>query len=152
MPSQLREARRQLMNRGSLPPDLIQPELARSWLRSWEAGLQPCGRLPGAPHASGAQLARALELQCELVAHARPVMEFVFEQTRGTDSMVILAGADGTLLATFSLSAGLNGWRCALAPPATSSIAAPMRLAPRLPTTAPWWCMPMSTTWSAMVF
>ena len=98
VPSQLREARRQLMNRGSLPPDLIQPELARSWLRSWEAGLQPCGRLPGAPHASGAQLARALELQRELVAHARPVMEFVFEQTRGTDSMVILAGADGMLL------------------------------------------------------
>ena len=98
VPSQLREARRQLMNRGSLPPDLIQPELARSWLRSWESGLQPCGRLPGAPHASGAQLARALELQCELVAHARPVMEFVFEQTRGTDSMVILAGADGMLL------------------------------------------------------
>ena len=98
VPSQRREARRQLMNRGSLPPDLIQPELARSWLRSWESGLQPCGRLPGAPHASGAQLARALELQCELVAHARPVMEFVFEQTRGTDSMVILAGADGMLL------------------------------------------------------
>ncbi|NMM05427.1 sigma-54-dependent Fis family transcriptional regulator [Polaromonas sp.] len=98
VPSQLREARRQLLNRGSLPADLIQPELARSWLRSWESGLQPCGRLPGAPHASGAQLARALELQRELVEHALPVMDFVFEQTRGTDSMVILAGTDGMLL------------------------------------------------------
>ena len=98
VPSQLREARRQLLNRGSLPADLIQPELARSWLRSWESGLQPCGRLPGAPHASDAQLARALELQRELVEHARPVMDFVFEQTRGTDSMVILAGTDGMLL------------------------------------------------------
>lgn len=96
--SQLREARRQLMNRGSLPPDLLQPELARSWLRSWDAGLQPCGRMAGAPHASGVQLARALELRRELVAHAMPVMEFVFEQTRGTDSMVILAEADGLLL------------------------------------------------------
>ena len=98
VPSQLREARRQLLNHGSLPADLIQPELARSWLRSWESGLQPCGRLPGAPHASGAQLARALELQRELVEHARPVMDFVFEQTRGTDSMAILAGTDGMLL------------------------------------------------------
>ena len=98
VPSQLREARRQLMNRGSLPPDLLQPELARSWLRSWDAGLQPCGRMAGAPHASGAQLARALELRRELVAHAMPVMEFVFEQTRGTDSMVILAEAGGLLL------------------------------------------------------
>ncbi len=101
VPSQLREARRQLMSRGSLPPDLLQPELARSWLRSWDAGLQPCGRMLGAPHASGAQLARALELRRELVAHARPVMEFVFEQTRGTDSMVILAEADGMLLQAF---------------------------------------------------
>ncbi|HWP11908.1 MAG TPA: sigma-54-dependent Fis family transcriptional regulator [Ramlibacter sp.] len=96
--SQLREARRQLINRGSLTADLIQPDLARSWLRSWDAGLQPCGRMPGAPHASGAQLARALEIQRELVAHARPVMEFVADQTRDTDSMVILAGADGILL------------------------------------------------------
>ena len=97
-PSELREARRHLMNRGSLPPDLLQPDLASSWLRSWGAGLQPCGRMAGAPHASGAQLARALELRRELVAHARPVMEFVCEQTRGTDSMIILAGTDGMLL------------------------------------------------------
>jgi transcriptional regulator of acetoin/glycerol metabolism len=118
--SQLREARRQLMNRGSVPPDLIQPELARSWLRSWEAGLQPYGRMPGAPHASGAQLARALELQRELVAHARPVMEFVFDQTRDTDSMVILAGTDGMLLHAFGDLQFVNrAERVALRPGAT---------------------------------
>ena len=120
VPSQLREARRQLMNRGSLPPDLIQPELARSWLRSWDAGLQPCGRLPGAPHASGAQLARALDLQQELVAHAWPVMEFVFEQTQGTDSMVILAGSDGMVLhAAGDLQFVNRAERVALRPGAT---------------------------------
>jgi transcriptional regulator of acetoin/glycerol metabolism len=97
-PRQLREARRQLMNRGALPGDLLRPDVARWWQRSWHAGLQPCGRVAGAPHASAAQLARALELQRELVAHARPVMEFLGEQTRGTDSMVILAGADGLVL------------------------------------------------------
>lgn len=98
VPSLLRQARRQLMNSGSLPPDLTFPELTRSWMRCWSAGLQPCGRTPGAPHASGAQLARALEVQRELVAHARPVMEFLLDQTRETDSMVVLAGADGMLL------------------------------------------------------
>ena len=98
VPRLLRQARRQLMNSGSLPPDMIQPELSRSWLRSWNAGLQPCGRTPGVPHASAAQLIRALEIQRELVAHARPVMEFLFDQTRETDSMVVLAGADGMLL------------------------------------------------------
>ena len=99
-PSQLREARRQLVSHGHLPTNLIQTDLARSWLRCWQAGLQPMGRMPGAPNASGAQLTRALERQRELVAHARPVMEFLHEQTRGTDSMSILAGADGMLLHT----------------------------------------------------
>lgn len=98
VPSLLRQARRHLMSSGNLPPDLILPELAKSWMRCWNAGLQPSGRVPGAPHASGAQLARALESQRELVAHARPVMEFLLDQTRETDSMVVLAGADGMLL------------------------------------------------------
>ena len=100
VPSQLREARRQLVTHGRLPTDLIQTDLARSWLRCWQAGLQPMGRMPGAPNASGAQLTRELERQRELVAHARPVMEFLHEQTRGTDSMSILAGPDGMLLHT----------------------------------------------------
>jgi transcriptional regulator of acetoin/glycerol metabolism len=56
--------------------------------------------MPGAPNASGAQLARELERQRELVAHARPVMEFLHEQTRESDSMSILAGSDGMLLHT----------------------------------------------------
>ena len=100
VPRQLREARRHLLGNGHLPPNLIDAELARSWLRCWQAGLQPVGRLPGAPNASAAHLARELERQRELVAHARPVMEFLHEQTRGTDSMSILAAADGMLLHT----------------------------------------------------
>src|SRR5690349_5627983 len=84
--SRLRLARRQLMEDGRPPGELVGAELARSWQRSLQAGLQPAGRMPGAPHASGAQLARALEQQRELVAHARPVMEFLVEQTEGTDS------------------------------------------------------------------
>jgi transcriptional regulator of acetoin/glycerol metabolism len=96
--TRLRLARRQWMEQGELPDELLGPDLARSWLRSFQAGLQPSGRTPGAPHASGAQLARALEQQRELVAHARPVMEFLAQQTEGTDSMVILAGADGVVL------------------------------------------------------
>ena len=98
--SRLREARRQLVNSGRVPIDLIQPDLARSWQRCWNQGLQPMGRMPGAPNASAAQLARALERQRELVAHARPVMEFLHEQTCGSDSISVLADADGMLLHT----------------------------------------------------
>jgi sigma-54 dependent transcriptional regulator, acetoin dehydrogenase operon transcriptional activator AcoR len=118
--SGLRLARRQLMERGELPRELVGQELARSWLRSWQAGLQPCGRMPGAPHASGAQLARALELQRELVAHARPAMEFLAEHTEGTESMVILAGADGLILqALGDLRFASRAERVALRPGAT---------------------------------
>lgn len=98
VPGALRNARWHLMNAGTLPADALPPELSNSWLRSWQAGLQPCGRMSGVPHASGAQLARALDMQRELVAHARPVMEFLCEQMRDSDSLVILAGADGMLL------------------------------------------------------
>jgi len=97
-PADVREARHQLNTRGEVSPKLLGPTLARSWQRSTEAGLAPGGRTPGAPHASAVQLARALEHQHELVAHARPVMEFLYEQTRDTDSMVILADAHGMLL------------------------------------------------------
>ena len=94
----IREARRQLCQAGEVGEGLIAPALRRSWDRSRQFGLAPTGRAPGAPHASAAQLARALDRQRELVAHARPMMEFLFEQTRDTGSMVILADAQGTLL------------------------------------------------------
>jgi DNA-binding IclR family transcriptional regulator len=67
-------------------------------LRSSRAGLPPQGRGTAVPHASASQLARALEEQQELVAHAGPVMEYLYEQTRDSGSMVILADARGMLL------------------------------------------------------
>jgi len=97
-PAQLRAARRQLLDTGSVDDGVIAPALRHSWQRCNGYGLAPTGRMQGAPHASAAQLARAMDHQHELVAHARPVMEFVFEQTRDTDSMVILADAQGMLL------------------------------------------------------
>lgn len=96
--ARLREARRQLFDRGEPEPGLIDPVLRRSWLRSAGFGLAPDGRLHGAPHASAQQLGRALEHQRELVAHVRPAMEYLFDQVRDTASMVILADAHGMLL------------------------------------------------------
>jgi transcriptional regulator of acetoin/glycerol metabolism len=97
-PRQLRAARRELLETGRLGLSALDEGLGRSWLRSRDFGLSPLGRPPGAPHASAAQLRRALEQQHELVSHARPVMEDLQEQTRGTDSLVILADARGLLL------------------------------------------------------
>ncbi len=97
-PGRLRAARRELLETGELRLNLPDAGLSRSWLRSHAAGLSPVGRTPGAPHASSAQLMRALEQQHELVAHARPVMQDLFAQTRESDGMVILSDGQGLLL------------------------------------------------------
>ena len=71
VPRLLRQARRQLMSSGSLPPDMILPGCRAP---GCEAGTRVFAlrSIAGVPHASAAQLARALEHQRELVAHARP--------------------------------------------------------------------------------
>ncbi len=97
----LRHARHQLLERGDLPAGFAHETVARSWRRCFDAGLVPVGRLPEAPHLSAGQLARAAEQQRELIAHARPVMEYLHEQTRDSGSMVILADDRGVLLQAF---------------------------------------------------
>lgn len=100
--ARLREARRAMAGgeRDSAELAACDPALVRSWARSQAAGLSPVGRTSGTPHASARQLAQAREQQQELIAHARPAMEFVHEQTRDTDSIVLLSDAQGLLLDT----------------------------------------------------
>jgi transcriptional regulator of acetoin/glycerol metabolism len=97
-PALLREARRQLIEAGELKSELLDRALYASWQRSREFGLSPDARTPGAPHASGAQLTRALEQRGTLVAHARPVMEFLCEQIQDANSIIVLADSQGMLL------------------------------------------------------
>jgi transcriptional regulator of acetoin/glycerol metabolism len=96
----LREARRQLLDHGAPSDGLLTPVLQASWDRSRRFGLEPQGRPPGAPHASAAQLARALEHRRTLVSHAAPVMAFLSEQIRDSGSIVALADPQGMLLHT----------------------------------------------------
>lgn len=99
--ARLRAARRAVIESGGridTPLTQLDPRLARSWLRSSRTGLTPEGRGGAVAHASAAQLARALDQQRNFVAHAGPVMEYLFEQTRDSGSMVILADARGMLL------------------------------------------------------
>ncbi|RTL35429.1 MAG: sigma-54-dependent Fis family transcriptional regulator [Burkholderiales bacterium] len=97
-PTPLRTARRQWLEQGQVETGLIPDPLRASWARCREFGLEPLGRPQGAPHASAAQLARALEHRHSLVAHAKPVMAFLNEQVQGSDSLVLLADAQGLLL------------------------------------------------------
>lgn len=95
----LRRARDLMLERGEIPLGyLVSTLLARSWQRSVNAGLAPEGRLPDACRLTASELARATERQSELIAHARPVMEYLHAQTRDSGSMVILADDKGVLL------------------------------------------------------
>ncbi len=94
----LRIARRQWVETGTVADGLVAPVLRERWARSRGHGLPSDGRVPGAPHASAAQLARALEHRRRLVSQARPVMAFLSEQIRDSDSLVLLADPQGMLL------------------------------------------------------
>lgn len=97
-PERIRQARRQWLDQGTVSDGLITGPLQASWGRCRDFGLEPLGRPQGAPHASAAQLARALEHRHALVSHAKPVMAFINEQVRGSDNLVMLADAQGLLL------------------------------------------------------
>lgn len=97
----LRRARQRYLAHGEAPPaDLVGAMLSRSWQRCLAAGLAPVGRLPSPLQLDASQVARASDRQSELVAHARPVMEYLYGQTRDSGSMVILADDRGVLLQT----------------------------------------------------
>ena len=116
----LRQARHHLIESGCLPADFAGSAVADSWRRCLNAGLSPVGRLPEVPHLNGAQLARAVDQRRELIAHARPVMEYLHAQTRDSGSMVILADERGVLLQALGDAAFLNrAERVALMPGAS---------------------------------
>jgi transcriptional regulator of acetoin/glycerol metabolism len=94
----LRVAHRQWLETGTLVDGLVPPVLHERWTRSRQHGLTPDGRTPGTPHASSAQLARTLDHRRTLVSHARPVMAFLNEHIRDSDSLVVLADPQGMLL------------------------------------------------------
>lgn len=98
--SVLRQARSHLLEHGDCLPGTIDERVARSWRRSLNAGLLPTGRLADNEHSSGSNLRHALACNHDLLAHSRPVMEYLFEQVRHSHSMVILADNRATLMHT----------------------------------------------------
>ena len=104
----LRQARQHLIEFGNTPPGAINERLAQSWQRSLAAGLLPMGRLTSTEHASGTQLRQTLGRNHDLLAHSRPVMEYLYDQVRHIQSVVILADNKGTLMHTLGDAYFLN--------------------------------------------
>lgn len=101
----LRKARHLLVERGELPPpELVGATVLQSWSRCLNAGLVPVGGASDAPCLEGFEFARAADRQHLLIAHARPVMEYLYSQIHDSGSMVILADDCGVLLETMGNS------------------------------------------------
>ena len=96
----LQQARVRLTEHGEFFTEGIDERLARSWQRSLAAGLSPQDRMTDAVHVSSLELRQALAGNHDLLAHSRPVMDFLFEQVRHSQGMVILADKCGTLMHT----------------------------------------------------
>lgn len=95
----LRQARQQLLETGQCPAGIVDERLARSWHRSMAAGLAPTARV-SPEHASTHHLRHVLASNHALLAHSRPVMEYVFDQVRQSQSVVVLADSAGMLMHT----------------------------------------------------
>ncbi len=91
-------ARRCLMEAGEVPNGMMDESLSRSWARSRHAGLSPIDSLGDQPVCTEGELRHALSAQHDLLAQARPVMDFVFGQMRDSGSMVVLSDTRGLLL------------------------------------------------------
>jgi hypothetical protein len=70
------------------------------WSRSLRAGLSPIGRIDCDDNLAGAALDRVRTRNHDLISHSEPVMEHLFEQVRHSNSMVVLADAQGVLMRT----------------------------------------------------
>ena len=96
----LRQARQQLLAHGECSPGAVSERLVHSWRRSLAAGLSPAGRLGPVEHSSAAAMRQTLSSNHALLSHSRPVMEYLFEQVRHSQSVVVLADPRGTLMHT----------------------------------------------------
>lgn len=96
----LRQARQHLLASGQCPVGLVDERLAQSWQRSLDSGLLPTGRLGSPDNLDQPALRQLRSRHQELLAHSRPVMEYLFSQVRDRQSVVVLASPCGTLVDT----------------------------------------------------
>ncbi|MBT0570559.1 sigma-54-dependent Fis family transcriptional regulator [Curvibacter sp. CHRR-16] len=104
----LRQARQQLLEHGQCPQGLVSEHLLRSWNRCLAAGLLPTQSSGVADYSSGAELRHTLSAHQSLLAHSRPVMEYVFEQMGHSEVVVVLSDPHGTLMHTLGNPAFLG--------------------------------------------
>jgi sigma-54 dependent transcriptional regulator, acetoin dehydrogenase operon transcriptional activator AcoR len=94
----LRQVRQHFLDHGQCPDGSLDERLARSWMRSQAAGLRPTGRLGHDDILAPQRMGDLVAQHHTLLAHSRPVMEYLFDQVKSTQSVVLLAAPCGTLV------------------------------------------------------
>jgi transcriptional regulator of acetoin/glycerol metabolism len=94
---QIQTAREQLLGQGELPEGVLPEPIQRSWERCIETGLAVNLR-PEIEPAAINQLNELRERNSRLLTQAQPEMESLYSHIAGTQSMVILSDADGTII------------------------------------------------------
>jgi len=84
-----------LEGRGLVAPSLVAPEIAASWQRCLDAGLDPAQPPPGG---DGSVLRLACERHEPVLRLAMAEMQGLYRQIAGTNFMIAFAAPDGTLL------------------------------------------------------
>ena len=104
----LRQARLHLLEGRPVPAIAVHERLMRSWQRSLAAGLQPAHHQRDARHVSAPELRHMQACSRDLLNHSQPVMEYLFEQVRHSQSMVVLSDRHGVLMRTLGDAAFVN--------------------------------------------
>lgn len=99
--SGLARARLGLETGGRFPSGALLGDIAESWLRSLDHGIDPVRPRP--MDVIDAQALRSLRQRHEtLIRYARPELELLFDQISGSDFMIALGSPDGTVLDTLA--------------------------------------------------
>jgi transcriptional regulator of acetoin/glycerol metabolism len=73
-------------------------EISRSWQRCRQAGLTPELKGGDGPHIAHGELRNATSRCTQLIAQARPVMEFIYAQIKDSGCVMLLSDENGVLL------------------------------------------------------
>lgn len=95
--NRLKVARAQLLDRGEVPAGLLPEPIGRSWLRCLDTELS-LGLAPSVAPMDHQSLLELKEKNSRLLHQARPEMESLQAQISGTESMIVLTDATGTIL------------------------------------------------------
>lgn len=105
---QIRRARAQLIEHGETAYAGLEGCVSRSWQRSLSAGLSPTGRISVPDNLNSQALQRLRSNHHELIRHSQPVMEYLAEQVRASQSMVVLSDHQGVLMHTLGEASFLS--------------------------------------------